>query len=138
MAKSIISNELNSEKKQPDKIFPNLHRPSEIKGYLDQYVIGQDKLAQELKDLRKYKEVTKPLLENQGVKKEIAASNNLENIVIDYMLANNLDYPEDAPVEETAEAKSEDAPSKEANEILDVENVIASIMLLENLRIQKN
>ena len=27
---------------------------------------------------------------------------------------------------------------KEANEILDVENVIASIMLLENLRIQKN
>ena len=63
------------------------------------YVIGQDKLAQELKDLRKYKEVTKPLLENQGVKKEIAASNNLENIVIDYMLANNLDYPEDAPVE---------------------------------------
>ena len=42
MAKSIISNELNSEKKQPDKIFPNLHRPSEIKGYLDQYVIGQD------------------------------------------------------------------------------------------------
>tara|TARA_Y100000590_G_scaffold62912_1_gene67400 strand:+ start:595 stop:1725 length:1131 start_codon:yes stop_codon:yes gene_type:complete len=42
MAKSIISNELNSKKKQPDKIFPNLHRPSEIKGYLDQYVIGQD------------------------------------------------------------------------------------------------
>ena len=41
MAKS-ISNELNSKKKQPDKIFPNLHRPSEIKGYLDQYVIGQD------------------------------------------------------------------------------------------------
>ena len=37
-----ISNELNSKKKQPDKIFPNLHRPSEIKGYLDQYVIGQD------------------------------------------------------------------------------------------------
>ena len=42
MAKSIISNELNSKKKQPDKIFSNLHRPSEIKGYLDQYVIGQD------------------------------------------------------------------------------------------------
>ena len=42
MTKSIISNELNSKKKQPDKIFPNLHRPSEIKGYLDQYVIGQD------------------------------------------------------------------------------------------------
>ena len=42
MAKSIISNKLNSKKKQPDKIFPNLHRPSEIKGYLDQYVIGQD------------------------------------------------------------------------------------------------
>ena len=42
MAKSIISNELNSKKKQPDKIFPDLHRPSEIKGYLDQYVIGQD------------------------------------------------------------------------------------------------
>ena len=42
MSKSIISNELNSKKKQPDKIFPNLHRPSEIKGYLDQYVIGQD------------------------------------------------------------------------------------------------
>ena len=42
MAKSIISNELNSKTKQPDKIFSNLHRPSEIKGYLDQYVIGQD------------------------------------------------------------------------------------------------
>ena len=42
MAKSITSNELNSKKKQPDKIFPNLHKPSEIKGYLDQYVIGQD------------------------------------------------------------------------------------------------
>ena len=42
MAKSIISNELNSKQQQQDKIFPNLHRPSEIKGYLDQYVIGQD------------------------------------------------------------------------------------------------
>ena len=37
-----ISNELNSKKKQPDKVLPTLHRPSEIKGYLDQYVIGQD------------------------------------------------------------------------------------------------
>ena len=42
MAKSIISNELNSKKKQPDKVSPSLHRPSEIKDYLDQYVIGQD------------------------------------------------------------------------------------------------
>ena len=33
--------------------------------------------SKELKDLRKYKEVTKPLLEKHGVKKEIAASNNL-------------------------------------------------------------
>ena len=41
MVKS-ISNELNSKKKQPDKVLPTLHRPSEIKGYLDQYVIGQD------------------------------------------------------------------------------------------------
>ena len=42
MAKSIISNELNSKKKQTDKLSPSLHRPSEIKDYLDQYVIGQD------------------------------------------------------------------------------------------------
>ena len=42
MAKTIISNELNSKKKQPDKVSPSLHRPSEIKDYLDQYVIGQD------------------------------------------------------------------------------------------------
>ena len=42
MAKSITSNELNSKKKQPDKVSPSLHRPSEIKDYLDQYVIGQD------------------------------------------------------------------------------------------------
>ena len=37
-----ISNELNSKKQQPDKVLPTLHRPSEIKDYLDQYVIGQD------------------------------------------------------------------------------------------------
>ena len=42
MAKSITSNELNSKKKQSDKVYPVLHRPSEIKDYLDQYVIGQD------------------------------------------------------------------------------------------------
>ena len=42
MAKSIISNELSSKKKQSDKGSPGLHRPSEIKDYLDQYVIGQD------------------------------------------------------------------------------------------------
>ena len=42
MAKSIISNELNSKKKQPDKVSSRLHRPSEIKDYLDQYVIWQD------------------------------------------------------------------------------------------------
>ena len=42
MAKSIISNELSSKKKQSDEVYPGLHRPSEIKDYLDQYVIGQD------------------------------------------------------------------------------------------------
>ena len=42
MAKSIISNELSSKKKQSDEVYPGLHRPSEIKAYLDQYVIGQD------------------------------------------------------------------------------------------------
>ena len=41
MEKSIPSG-LNPKKKQPDKVLPTLHRPSEIKGYLDQYVIGQD------------------------------------------------------------------------------------------------
>ena len=35
-------------------------------------------------------------------------------------------------------SEEKDLVIKEANEILDVENVIASIMLLENLRIQKN
>ena len=42
MAKSIISNELSSKKNQSDEVYPGLHRPSEIKDYLDQYVIGQD------------------------------------------------------------------------------------------------
>ncbi len=42
MGKSITSNELSSKKKQSDKVSPGLHRPSEIKDYLDQYVIGQD------------------------------------------------------------------------------------------------
>ena len=42
MAKSIISNELSPKKKQSDKVSSGLHRPSEIKDYLDQYVIGQD------------------------------------------------------------------------------------------------
>ena len=42
MAKSIISNELSSKKKQSDEVYHGLHRPSEIKDYLDQYVIGQD------------------------------------------------------------------------------------------------
>ena len=42
MAKSIISNELSSKKKQSDEVYPGLHRPSEIKDYLDKYVIGQD------------------------------------------------------------------------------------------------
>ena len=35
-------------------------------------------------------------------------------------------------------SEEKDLVIKEAKEILDVENVIASIMLLENLRIQKN
>ena len=42
MSKSIISNELSSKKNQSDEVYPGLHRPSEIKDYLDQYVIGQD------------------------------------------------------------------------------------------------
>ncbi len=63
------------------------------------YIVGQDKLSQELKELRQYKKAVEPMLIRQGIKKEIVKSNNLEQLVIDYVMANKLPYPEDPPVD---------------------------------------
>ena len=63
------------------------------------YIIGQDKLSQELKELRQYKKIVEPMLIGQGIKKEIVKSNNLEQLVINYIMANELPYPEDPPVD---------------------------------------
>jgi len=63
------------------------------------YIVGQDKLSQELKELRQYKKAVEPMLIQKGIKKEIVKSNNLEQLIIDYFMANELPYPEDPPVD---------------------------------------
>ncbi|SVB02725.1 uncharacterized protein METZ01_LOCUS155579, partial [marine metagenome] len=48
MGNSITPNKSDTIKNQKDQILSALHKPSEIKGYLDQYVIGQDRAKRAL------------------------------------------------------------------------------------------
>ena len=48
MANSITPNKSDTKKNQNDQILSALHKPSEIKDYLDQYVIGQDRAKRAL------------------------------------------------------------------------------------------
>jgi len=48
MGNSITPNKSDTTKNQNDQIFSALHKPSEIKDYLDQYVIGQDRAKRAL------------------------------------------------------------------------------------------
>jgi len=48
MGNSITPNKSDTKKNQNDQIFSALHKPSEIKDYLDQYVIGQDRAKRAL------------------------------------------------------------------------------------------
>ena len=48
MGNSITPNKSDTKKNQKDRILSALHKPSEIKGYLDQYVIGQDRAKRAL------------------------------------------------------------------------------------------
>jgi len=43
ISKIKISSSLDSKSNESDRFSPGLHRPSEVKAYLDQYVIGQEK-----------------------------------------------------------------------------------------------
>ncbi len=48
MGNSITPNKSDAKKNQNDQILSALHKPSEIKDYLDQYVIGQDRAKRAL------------------------------------------------------------------------------------------
>ena len=48
MGNSITPNKSDTKKNQNDQILSALHKPSEIKDYLDQYVIGQDRAKRAL------------------------------------------------------------------------------------------
>ena len=62
-------------------------------------VIGQDKIMNELSELRSFKYVTSNLLVESGLREENIKSDDIEKIIIDYIISNNMIYPEDAPVE---------------------------------------
>ena len=63
------------------------------------YVIGQDELARKLKVSDKREKAMNFFLEQKGVQKHLIESSNLDKLIIDYILVNGLDYPEDVPVD---------------------------------------
>ena len=63
------------------------------------YVIGQDKMTYELRELREYKIAMENLLIKNGVNKDLVNAGNLEEIIMDYIMANNMIHPEEAPVD---------------------------------------
>ena len=61
--------------------------------------LGADPLTFELDQLRKYKYITSNLLIESGLQESVVDSEDLEKIIIDYIIANNMIYPSTPPVE---------------------------------------
>ena len=61
--------------------------------------IGYDILYNELNQLREYKYVTSNLLIESGIKEKTLESEDLEKLIIEYILENNLVYPSVPPVD---------------------------------------
>jgi len=62
-------------------------------------VIGYDSLTNELDQLKEYKYVTSNLLIESGVREEVVNSEDLEKIIIDYIIANNIIHPSTPPID---------------------------------------
>ena len=62
-------------------------------------IVGLDAITYELDQLRKYKYITSNLLIESGLKTATIDSEDMEKIIIDYIMANNMIYPSSAPVE---------------------------------------
>ena len=62
-------------------------------------IVGLDAITYELDQLRKYKYITSNLLIESGLKTTTIDSEDMEKIIIDYIMANNMIYPSSAPVE---------------------------------------
>ena len=62
-------------------------------------IVGLDAITYELDQLRKYKYITSNLLIESGLKTAAIDSEDMEKIIIDYIMANNMIYPSSAPVE---------------------------------------
>jgi len=61
--------------------------------------LGVDTLTFELDQLKKYKYITSNLLIESGLQESVVESEDLERIIIDYIIANNMIYPSTPPVE---------------------------------------
>jgi len=61
-------------------------------------IIGRDSITYQLDQLQQYKYVTSNLLIESGMRREIINSEDLEKIIIDYIIENNLAYPSTPPV----------------------------------------
>ena len=62
-------------------------------------MIGYDEITYELDQLRKYKYITSNLLIESGMVEEVVRSDDLERIIVDYIIANNILYPSNPPVD---------------------------------------
>ena len=62
-------------------------------------IVGLDAITYELDQLRKYKYITSNLLIESGLKTATIDSEDMEKIIIDYIMANNMIYPSSVPVE---------------------------------------
>tara|TARA_B100001250_G_scaffold404501_1_gene420577 strand:- start:938 stop:1639 length:702 start_codon:yes stop_codon:yes gene_type:complete len=60
--------------------------------------VGLDQLSSELQELRKFKYVTSNLLIDSGLNTKLISSNDLEQIIVNYIIENNIVYPGKPPV----------------------------------------
>ena len=61
-------------------------------------VVNNDSIIYEVNKLRDYKYVTSNLLIESGMREESLSPEELDKLIIDYIIANNILYPELAPV----------------------------------------
>ena len=52
-----------------------------------------------MKELREYKYITSNLLVESGMQEKFITSKDLEKVIIDYIIANNIVYPSNSPVD---------------------------------------
>ena len=62
-------------------------------------VIGSDSIAYELDLLRKHKYITSNLLIESGLRETVVSSEDLEQIIIEYIITHNIIHPSSPPIE---------------------------------------